>query len=282
MKKRIAIPYILFLVTLGVALFYLLRSVSLKKDLEEKESLQVKAIESLEEYEKVIRIDSILLDGDYKKALDAYNVELKNVKDNPYRIPLRIGLAEQLMELKANKRLTASDSINPGLDSLRLLEQKASLNLNQIDSLSFALEKAKVQLDTYSRQLSNKSFGEYLKFNNKKGSQMHYVGQVTDKKANGVGVAILNTGSRYEGEWKNNQRHGQGAFYWADGEYYIGSYSNDLRNGMGTYYWPNGDKYVGQWKDDQRNGKGSFYGADGSLVTSGVWKNDKLQKQEKK
>jgi len=125
-------------------------------------------------------------------------------------------------------------------------------------------------------KLRNKAIGEYLTFSNTKGSQMHYVGQVKNGKANGFGVALLNTGSRYQGAWRNNQRHGDGSFYWADGQYYIGSYSNDLRNGQGTYYWPNGEKYVGQWKDDKRNGEGVFYGKDGAIITSGIWKNDKL------
>ncbi|MBM1107134.1 hypothetical protein JQC67_13355 [Aurantibacter crassamenti] len=281
MKKRIAIPYILFAATAGVALFYLFRSVGLKNDLKQKETQQAEIDQSLAEFKEVMRIDSILLEGDYKKALNAYNSELKYVKDNPYRIPLRIGLAEQLLDLKSDNTEVIKDSVVTNLDSLQLLEQKVKYDLNVRDSLTFALEKTKVQLATMRRQLSNKSLGEYLKFKNKKGSLMHYVGQVSNNMANGTGVAILNTGSRYEGSWKNNERHGEGTFYWADGEYYVGSYSNDLRNGIGTYYWPNKEKYVGEWKDDKRNGKGTFYGKDGEVFTKGLWKNDKLVEEEK-
>ncbi|MRH99446.1 hypothetical protein GH721_02775 [Kriegella sp. EG-1] len=281
MKKRIAIPYILFAATAIVALFYLFRSVGLKNDLMLKETQQAKIDESLAEYKEVMRIDSILLEGDYKKALNAYNSELKYVKDNPYRIPLRIGLAEQLLDLKTDKTKVVKDSIVSNIDSIQAIEQKAKYEIKLRDSLSFALEKAKVQLAAMRRQLGNKTLGEYLKFKNKKGSLMHYVGQVSNNMANGIGVAILNTGSRYEGSWRNNERHGEGTFFWADGEYYIGSYSNDLRNGLGTYYWPNKEKYVGEWKDDKRNGKGTFYGKDGEVVTKGIWKGDKLVEVEK-
>ena len=137
------------------------------------------------------------------------------------------------------------------------------MQIEQKDSLNFALEKANIQLRNLRSQLKERSFGEYLTFKSKKGNQMHYVGKVNNGMANGYGMALLDTGSRYEGEWKNNQRHGEGSFYWSDGDYYVGHYENAERNGFGTYYFHNGEKYVGDWKDDKRNGDGNFYGKDG-------------------
>nr|WP_262895559.1 hypothetical protein [Galbibacter mesophilus] len=156
-----------------------------------------------------------------------------------------------------------------------------SVSLNKYDSLTFALEKNKLQLSRLKKQLREKSFGEYLTFKSKKGNRLFYVGKVENHKANGFGIAILDTGSRYEGEWKDNMRHGEGSFYWIDGERYEGEYKNDERSGMGVYYWPNGDKYVGEWKEDVRDGQGTFYNAEGEVYAKGIWKDDKLVKKDK-
>ncbi|MEL6306466.1 MAG: response regulator, partial [Bacteroidota bacterium] len=47
--------------------------------------------------------------------------------------------------------------------------------------------------------------------------EKHMVLMTLKNIENILGVALLSTGSRYEGQWKNNQRHGQGTFYWPDG-----------------------------------------------------------------
>ena len=188
-----------------------------------------------------------------------------------------MALAKTFAELKAS---ASKDNVpNDMRDSTKMETLTSARELNSYDSLNFIIEKKQVQLNALRAQLERKSFGEYLRFKSKKNNQMHYVGQVKNKKANGIGIALLDTGSRYEGEWKDNERHGQGTFYWADGERYEGSYSNDKRSGLGTYYWPNGEKYVGQWAEDKRNGAGTFYGSDGEVVTKGIWKNDKLKEQ---
>ena len=244
---------------------------------------QAQESKEMEAYRQLLRIDSILAKGEYETALRAYNSEVgdKDMVDNS-GVQLRIAIAEQLLQMRAGKN--SNKGVMAKLDSLDSIQSnRLMLNkeVNRYDSLNFALEKAKVQLRGMRAQLKNKSFGEYLSFKSSKDNRMHYVGQVKNDLANGLGVAILNTGSRYEGEWKANQRHGEGTFYWPDGEYYIGTYLNDKRNGLGTYYWPNGEKYVGQWKDDKRNGKGVFYGKDGEAITKGIWKEDKLIEEDK-
>ena len=138
-----------------------------------------------------------------------------------------------------------------------------------------------MQLKSIKQQMITKNFGEYITFKSSKGNRLHYVGQVKNKKANGYGIAILDSGSRYEGDWKDNKRHGEGVFYWIDGQHYEGSYVDDLRSGKGTYYWINGEKYVGQWENDMRNGSGTFYGKDGNILTKGVWENDELMSEDK-
>ncbi len=280
MKKRIAIPYLLLAATTIVCLFFMFRAQGYQHQLQ-KEQVENKKLEhTLSDYEVVTRIDSMLVEGNYAGALDSYNESLSQLADAKEIVPLHIAIAEKMLRLnKEEKPTDTSDAI--AKDTTQLLAMASPMEIRKYDSINFALEKTKVQLHSLRKQLQRNSTGQYLTFKSKKGNRMHYVGRVRNGQANGVGIAILDTGSRYEGEWIANQRHGQGAFYWKDGEYYVGNYENDKRNGLGTYYWPNEEKYVGHWKDDKRNGKGTFYSKEGKEIT-GIWKEDKLIDQEGK
>ena len=147
--------------------------------------------------------------------------------------------------------------------------------VRQYDSLIFALKKTNIQLENIKKQYTKKSFGQYLTFKSGKGTSIHYVGEVKNGKANGNGIALLSSGSRYEGNWKDNLWHGKGSFFWPDGDKYVGDYKENKRTGKGTYYWHNGDKYVGEWKNDKRDGEGTFYNNDGKIVI-GIWSLDEL------
>ncbi len=282
-KKTTILLSVSLLITLVIAIFYALKTNTIERKLADIENTNTELNKKMSAYRNLENIDSILVRGEYGGALRAYREKMEN-KDlsDVAGVRMRIEIAQQLLQFREGT--LSEEEAAARKDSLEALQQGMLAAPNEIkkyDSLSFALEKAKVQLNTIRRNLQKKSYGQYLTFTSAKGNQMHYVGQVKDKQANGTGVAILDSGSRYEGEWKANMRHGQGSFYWADGEYYEGSYVNDLRKGQGTYYWPNGEKYVGQWKDDKRNGKGIFYSADGDVMTSGIWKEDKLVEPDK-
>lgn len=276
MKKRIAIPYSLLLVATTVALFFMFRSKSLELALAAHKNELDGIQKEINHHEGLLQIDSVLVSGDYDTAMGLYTRSLET-SSNSRGLELRMALAKTFSELKASAgKAKVSDAL---ADSTNTATASTARELNSYDSLYFIIEKKQVQLNALRRQLEQKSFGEYLRFMSKKNNALHYVGQVRNKKANGIGIALLDTGSRYEGEWKDNERHGQGTFYWPDGEYYEGSYVRDKRSGLGTYYWPNGEKYVGQWADDKRNGAGTFYGTDGEVVTKGIWKNDKLSER---
>lgn len=276
MKKRIAIPYSLLIVATVVAVFFMFRSTGLEKELVKRNNQLDIIQQEIKDHERLFAIDSVLVSGDFDSALGLYTQFLETNRNNR-SVELRLALAKTFSNLKANAIAVGTSS--PLKDSTNLETVITPRELNSYDSLNFILEKKQIQLNALRRQLEQKSFGEYLQFKSKKNNRLHYVGQVRNEKANGMGIALLDTGSRYDGEWKDNQRHGQGTFYWPDGERYEGSYSNDKRSGLGTYYWPNGEKYVGQWADDKRNGAGTFYGSDGEVVTKGIWKNDKLKEQ---
>lgn len=282
MKKQnlTKLVYLLFALIFGAACFYFFEAKSLKEQLIAQETEQEESeTAEVEDKGELTRIDAMIVDGDdYSGALRAYQEKYKEHSAiSEAELQLRISLTQKLLQLKTKPEQDSAQLKQQQLiDSLAALTQVAPGEIQQYDSLNFALEKAKVQITRMQRQLKQKSFGEYLTFTNSKGSQMHYVGEVKNGKANGFGVAILNTGSRYVGEWKNNQRHGDGSFYWEDGEYYTGHYVNDKRSGKGSYHWPNGEKFVGLWKEDERTGEGSFYGKKGDIVASGVWQDDEL------
>lgn len=281
MKKRLnQLAFILSGLTILLAGFYFLKAKNLQEQLEtQKDEIAELANATVIDEPNLSEIDAMIIDGDdYSEALKAYQEKYEeHLLAEEAELKLRIALTQKMMALQTQPNQDAEVmDLQHQLDSLTTLLQSAPKEIQQYDSLNFALEKSKVQIARMQKQLRQKSSGEYLTFTNSKGSLMHYVGQVKDGKANGYGVAILNTGSRYVGEWKDNQRHGDGAFYWADGQYYTGAYVNDKRSGKGTYHWPNGEKFVGLWKDDERMGEGAFYGTKGDVVASGLWENDEL------
>ncbi len=107
-----------------------------------------------------------------------------------------------------------------------------------------------------------------------------YVGEFRDEKRIGQGMYTWPSGTKYVGEFKDNNFNGRGTKIWADGENYDGEFKDDKFNGQGTYTWSNGDKYVGEFKDYKFNGHGINYAANGSVKTSGIYRNDKLIKSE--
>ncbi|MCC4212042.1 MORN repeat-containing protein [Leeuwenhoekiella parthenopeia] len=274
MKK--ILPYILTGIVTAVAVYLFIENQHLKSNAETEGDADTLGF-SVEQRNEIARADSLLLAGSYEEAQSAYDNLPESVG---LERELRRKISTKILDLDNQLRYTKNKkSLNTVTDTT--LTKNEDIELQEVDSLNFALTKAQLELKNIRMQMQQKVFGEYLTFKSKKGNRLHYVGEVKNKKANGLGIAILDTGSRYEGEWRNGMRHGKGTFYWIDGEHYEGNYVNDMRSGMGTYYWPNGEKFTGEWKDDLRNGEGVFYGKDGEVIASGIWKDDKLEEQDK-
>ncbi|WP_430906797.1 hypothetical protein [Maribacter sp. 2-571] len=280
MKSKKFIPYLLLALMTGIALWYRHQTIDLNKQLATTNTQHTEVTEQLNQYQELVDIDSLLVAGAYDDAVASYEKTLQGT-ENKMAVSLRIALAEKLRNTESKSHFVSS-AMESEMDSLPITEENHMKDTRKLDSIQFILEKTEVKLGRLQRQLRQKSFGEYLQFKSKKGAWIHYVGQVKNGKANGHGIALLDTGSRYEGQWSDNQRHGEGTFYWADGQYYVGNYENDQRNGQGTYYWPNGEKYAGEWKEDKRSGTGQFFGSDGDIVAKGKWNDDKLVEAAKK
>ena len=54
---------------------------------------------------------------------------------------------------------------------------------------------------------------------------------------NGIGLLILNNGTRYEGEFKNDKKNGDGELIFSDSAKYKGSFKDGFFNGYG--WWIN-------------------------------------------
>lgn len=228
-------------------------------------------------------IDSLLVIGKTEEALELYRKQLSR-SDTLTRgfADLRLKVARELFE--AQQKSAASEGYNTELRETReklselrdSLEQMATETSREKDSLARVITSSMYRLRKLKEELAEKAANNFLSFTNPKGNKVFYIGEVEDAKANGHGIGIWLTGSKYEGEWKDNQRHGKGVFEWADGEHYEGGYRNDMRHGQGTYHWTNGQKYVGEWARDKRNGQGTFYNEDGEVLAEGKWKDDEL------
>ena len=103
-----------------------------------------------------------------------------------------------------------------------------------------------------------------------------YVGEWRDGKRNGQGTVTFANGEKYVGEWENDKRNGQGTYTWANGNKYVGEFKDSKLDGLGTVTWANGDKYVGEHKDGKRDGQATLFRADGSVVSAGIWADDKF------
>ena len=276
-NSRPLLTYGLVLVFGAMALYFWSNSRALKQQLKANQATTQKLSARLAMHEALLHGDSLVIRGNYNEALQTYGKEQEpETESDGAAIEMRMAFAKSFLALQTQKRELDSNPVAE-LDTLPTVTKEFSpREINTIDSLTFAVEKMRAQVSRLQKQVRNKATGQYLTFTTSKGSVVHYVGEVKDKKANGLGVALLSTGSRYEGQWKNNQRHGQGTFYWPDGQSYEGTYSNDKRDGQGTYYWPNGEKYVGHWKADERFGEGIFHGKKGDIVASGIWEDDQL------
>ena len=290
--------YALLAIACTLAGFFFIRSQKLQKELEsvQKEAELRQDVHTASLYERLSAIDSLVVREHYSDALLSYEQLLREVPEDVTLIKaVELG-RHHILKLEG---LQARLRFHKELDTLSNLQTELALKSHQIDSLSnrltysermqqdlfdslsFALAKAQTRAASLNSQLSQKAKRAYLRFTDKKGANVYYVGDIQDGKAHGNGIGIYSTGNRYEGQWENNQRHGEGTFYWSDGEHYEGSYHHDKRQGQGKYYWPNGEMFSGQWENDKRNGPGIFFGKDGETVATGTWEDNKLVDRSK-
>ncbi|MEQ8926132.1 MAG: hypothetical protein RLO81_09990 [Fulvivirga sp.] len=281
--KRLLFSYLLAVLFAVLALYFFTQNAGDKQETSKFKQLQNSNASLQRDIKVLLYLDSLIQEGRY--------TDVMKVKENANKDSIPSWLLDAIDQriniinkLKSKSKETIVKEDTSRLDNKEFNETTRSATpeeLRKYDSLIFALSKATHQINNLERQLKQDTRGDYITFKTKKGHDVHYVGSIKNKMANGRGIGLLSTGSRYEGNWKDNMRHGEGKFYWPDGEHYEGSYVNDQRSGIGTYTWPNGDRFKGEWSGDMRNGQGVFYNKEGEVIAKGIWKNDELVTVEK-
>ena len=189
MKK--ILPYILASIATAVALYFFIENQSLKENAGAQEQGDALGM-SVEQRNAIARADSLLLSGSYEEAQSAYDSLPESVgleRELRRRISTKILKMDNQLRYRNNK--TAQENSSDTTDA-----KNSDFDLQDVDSLSFALTKAQLELKNIRMQMQQKVFGEYLTFKSKKGNRLHYVGEVKSKKANGFGIAILDIKSK--------------------------------------------------------------------------------------
>jgi len=112
-------------------------------------------------------------------------------------------------------------------------------------------------------------------------SGSRYVGEFRQDKRTGQGTYFFANGSRYTGEFFEGVMTGWGTFQFAgNNNRYVGPFKDSKFHGVGTYFYANGSRYVGEFRDGQFAGQGILYKGDGTVLSAGIWAEDKLVRSE--
>jgi hypothetical protein len=281
-RRLFYLACIVALVAIGFIFYYYLNSKSIQSELQLQQALSQQLELQNEFYTSLFEADSkIVFEENYEDAIKAYQYLLIEHTDNYVQLlNARINSASEILNRPVSDNGAARYQAiirrnNKTIDSLTNEIARLKITKGYADSLKFRIASLSDQLIAKNNELSRKQSIQVITFKNENGRLIHYLGEVSNEKANGGGVGIWNTGSIYRGEWKDNKRHGKGTFEWADGEKYVGEYNNDKREGEGTYYWPSGERYEGEWNNDKREGYGVLFDQDGNIRFEGPWKEDK-------
>ena len=101
-------------------------------------------------------------------------------------------------------------------------------------------------------------YGEYHREDGSK-----YEGEFTEGVPNGKGKEKMSNGSIFEGIYFGGMRK-EGKITWKDGSTYEGFFEKDKFNGYGKYKWGDKRQYEGEWKEGKMNGFGKIIYSDGS------------------
>ena len=104
-----------------------------------------------------------------------------------------------------------------------------------------------------------------------------YVGDWKNNQPHGKGIDVLVNVGKYEGDFIDGNFHGYGIFTWKNGTKYEGEWKNHFRYGEGHMIFSNGSEYIGNFKNGKFEGEGTFIKE--GISTKGIWKNNKLVKQ---
>jgi hypothetical protein len=130
-------------------------------------------------------------------------------------------------------------------------------------------------IGSYEGEFKNGELNGYGKLKYRNGSV--YTGEFKNNMQYGLGTMIHKSGVSYTGNFKDNMFDGEGIYKFGDGiSFHIGNMKEDFFKGQGKRVYKNYDIFEGEWDNDKRNGIGKMYVKKTGVVTTGVWKDDKL------
>ncbi len=244
-------------------------------------SIKAKQLHQIETKYEALHVDSLIETGHFREAIEAYESNFREVKDDGYFLEVKKLLAREnelqdsvyflRKELKNQEKKVSKNKPYPVTD--KTVSTDKNLATDSIQNTSnLPLIKPDLQVEEQGA----------LDFVNSDGVTVKYLGSIDDKKASGFGFAIFDRKGFYEGNWDNNQRNGQGIYIWQNGDRYEGDYDHDVRVGRGTYFFSSGEIYSGQWVNNVRQGEGKIVNRKGKVIFEGKWYDDEPVSAKKK
>ena len=241
---------------------------------------------NIELLQAITQADFALMSGDFDKAELAY-IQISKQYPQAGKLELRMKMVTEKRE-RHSAFVSLQDELNNNVETIGNLEsymiiiEERNENLRQIQHAENTLTGENTLGESNSKMNgvdksgieSNARVKDILDIINYDGSEIKYIGEIEDGKANGFGFAVFSKKGFYEGHWANNMRNGKGIYYWQNGDTYEGAYVNGKREGLGTYTFASGEVYVGHWKNNLRNGEGELTNKKGKLVFKGKWSED--------
>lgn len=149
------------------------------------------------------------------------------IDDNIGKKPAVVTLPNSLIKMMSTRPVNATDPVIKKWDTL------GPMNLND--------PKMKNEWST----IDGLHFGQSL-------DSVYLWGQIDNqRKAQGIGRTIFESGNVHEGMYKDDKRHGYGRFIWSDGAYYVGMWANGMRSGLGQFVHADGQIEEGIWQQGQ-------------------------------
>ena len=142
MRKQLLAPVLglLLLLSTGFAAYFGIKSNQLENQIEANKEFINQLDQQRANQEELAEIDALLIDGDYKEALNAYEQQSEqgDVHDGP-SVEMRIQLIKELLRLQYENRLAAiQKGQEQEVDSTLLTSTPSAEELMYTDSLSFA------------------------------------------------------------------------------------------------------------------------------------------------
>eukprot|EP00884_Botryococcus_braunii_P021083 jgi/Botrbrau1/7659/Bobra.0159s0101.1 len=98
-----------------------------------------------------------------------------------------------------------------------------------------------------------------------------FFGEYRADRKEGQGLYIFAGGGAYAGMYRESRRDGEGHLLLPDGSLYIGDFAADQFSGTGRYEYPDGSLYIGSWAAGAKHGKGTMWEPHGRGCISGTW-----------